>query len=171
MWTHGVGLFKKTKDIRQNLKEALLNPNVIASLVGLLLFITQIHLPDILVTTIHQVVNLNTPLSMIIIGTNLGAVKWKQLANDRFIWQGVFVRNILVTGIVLLVLIWLPLNTPALMATLIMVSCPVSGTAVLFSLLNDYDLEFPTKLMCLSTVFSIASLPLLILCADLLLQI
>lgn len=68
----------------------------------------------------------------------------------------------------LLILIWLPMNVTAMMTTLIMISCPVAGMVVLFSLLNEFELEFPTKLMCLSTVLSVITLPLIILLADIL---
>ncbi|WP_027106431.1 AEC family transporter [Ligilactobacillus ceti] len=168
MWTQGVGLFKRPKSLKYNIKSAILNPNSIASVVGLMIFVLQIPMPRLLGTALHHMTNLNTPLSMIVIGANLGVVKWSQLGNDRLVWKGVAVRNLVVPLIMLLILIWLPMNVTAMMTTLIMISCPVAGMVVLFSLLNEFELEFPTKLMCLSTVLSVITLPLIILLADIL---
>lgn len=48
------------------------------------------------------------------------------------------------------------------MTTLIMATCPVAGVVVLFSLLSNFDVKFPTKLMCLSTLGAIITIPLVI---------
>ncbi len=53
------------------------------------------------------------------------------------------------------------------MTTLIMAACPVAGVVVLFSLISNFEVKFPTKLMCLSTLVAIITLPVIISFANL----
>lgn len=41
-------------------------------------FITQFKLSDVISDPMNYIANLNTPLSMIVIGTNLGAINLKE---------------------------------------------------------------------------------------------
>ncbi len=61
----------------------------------------------------------------------------------------------------------MPLPVIAKMTTLIMAACPAAGIVVLFSLLSNFDVKFPTKLMCLSTLVAIITIPLVIYLATL----
>lgn len=170
IWTHGAAMYqgKVKKSQTQMLKSALLNPNIIASIVGLIIFIAQIPLPEVLTTTFDYITALNMPLSMIIIGTNLSQLDLKNSWQDMLAWVAVLVRNLLFPIVVILFLQLFGLNHEALMATIIMVSCPIASLVVLFSLLNDLELEFPTKIMCLSTLLSVVTIPVLILFTGLL---
>lgn len=78
-----------------------------------------------------------------------------------------FVRNLFFPIVILGILYALPLPAIAKMTTLIMATCPVAGVVVLFSLLSNFDVKFPTKLMCLSTLGAIITIPLVICLATL----
>lgn len=163
MWTHGIRMFtQKKQSFRESFKQAAINPNIIAAIIGMVLFITQFKLPDIVSDPMNYIANLNTPLSMIVIGTNLGAINLKEDWHDKLAWSGVFIRNLFFPVIILGILFILPLPTIAKTTTLIMAACPVAGVVVLFSLLSNFDVKFPTKLMCLSTVAAIITIPLVI---------
>ena len=61
-------------------------------------------------------------------------------------------------------ILWLiPLTHLAKISVLIMATCPVAGVVVLFSLMNKYDIKFPTELMCLSTILAIVTLQIIII--------
>ncbi|MCP0887787.1 AEC family transporter [Ligilactobacillus sp. WILCCON 0076] len=170
MWTHGKGLFqlKNRESLGLRLRDAIINPNIIATAVGLLLFILQIKLPSIVKSPITYITDLNTPLSMLVIGTNLGALNLHNAWKDKLAWSAVLVRNLIFPIIVMLLLFNVSLGQEATLTTLILISCPVAGTIVLFSLLSNFDIEFPTKIMCLSTLVSIVTVPLMILLASIL---
>lgn len=166
VWTQGIGLFKKHPSLKHASKEVLLNPNTIASALGLIIFVTQFKFPSIVLTTMHHITSLNTPLSMIIIGTNLSAIKWKRIGRDPLVWRGVLAKNLIIPAIMVIILAFMPLSQTAYLTTIIMIACPTAGLVVLFSLLNHYELEFPTQFLCLSTLFSVVSLPLIIFFAN-----
>ena len=87
--------------------------------------------------------------------------------HDKLAWSGVFIRNLFFPIVILGILCVLPLPAIAKMTTLIMATCPVAGVVVLFSLLSNFDVKFPTKLMCLSTLGAIITIPLVICLATL----
>nr|WP_236629374.1 MULTISPECIES: AEC family transporter [Lactobacillus] len=46
MWTHGIGLFQKRQGtVTDKVRQIILNPNIIAAMIGFLLFVTQFKLP------------------------------------------------------------------------------------------------------------------------------
>lgn len=168
MWTHGIRMFtQKKQSFRESFQQAVINPNIIAAVIGMILFITQVKLPDVVSDPMNYIANLNTPLSMIVIGTNLGSINLKADWQDKLAWSGVFVRNLFFPIVILGILYALPLPAIAKMTTLIMATCPVAGVVVLFSLLSNFDVKFPTKLMCLSTLGAIITIPLVICLATL----
>ncbi|MDE3335518.1 AEC family transporter [Lactobacillus paragasseri] len=168
MWTHGIRMFtQKKQSFRESFQQAVINPNIIAAVIGMLLYITQVKLPDVVSDPMNYIANLNTPLSMIVIGTNLGSINLKADWQDKLAWSGVFVRNLFFPIVILGILYALPLPAIAKMTTLIMATCPVAGVVVLFSLLSNFDVKFPTKLMCLSTLGAIITIPLVICLATL----
>ena len=60
----------------------------------MVLFITQFKLSDVISDPMTYIANLNTPLSMIVIDTNLGAINLKEDCHDKLAWSGVFIRNL-----------------------------------------------------------------------------
>lgn len=170
MWTHGIGMFKKQEgSIADKIREIMLNPNIIAAIIGFLFFVTQLKLPQIIVQPMNYIADINTPLSMIVIGTNLGSINLKGDLKNKFVWWGIAARNIFFPLCVLGILWLIPLAHLAKLATLIMAACPVAGVVVLFSLISKFDVKFPTELMCLSTLFAIITLPLMIILGTILL--
>ena len=135
----------------------------------MVLFITQFKLSDVISDLMNYIANLNTPpfLSMIVIGTNLGAINLKEDCHDKLAWSGVFIRNLFFSIVILGILCVLPLPVIAKMTTLIMAACPAAGIVVLFSLFSNFYVKFPTKLMCLSTLAAIITIPLVICLATL----
>lgn len=164
-WTHGVSLFANGQSGERGLmklKRILMNPNIIAIVIGTVIFINNIKVPATLNQGITYVSNLNTPLAMMIIGNGLADIKLKLFFKDKLIWLGVLIRNIIVPLLSLLLLLPWHIAQMPLLVTIIMATCPVPGIVVLFALMNKQNLEFPTGLMGLSTAISIATIPMMI---------
>lgn len=154
------------RSLRLRFLDALKNPNVIAAFIGFVIFVSGIKLPELVLTPIKSLVSVNTPLSMVVVGTNLGAISFSSKKNLRTVVFGTFARNIMIPLICLFILLAVPISGQAAWAILIMASCPVPAVVVLFSLLNNFDAEVPTSYLCLSTLCTIFTLPLIILIAQ-----
>lgn len=164
MWSHGIRLFSKRdeRNIRTKIQSLICNPNIIAAIVGLIIYIVQIKFPSIIDVPLKDLASINTPLSMLIIGSNLSEISLSEVFSNKISWQGTLFRNIIVPIISMLVLKLFQLSQLAYIALIIMISCPIAGVVVLFSILNDFDVKLPTQLLCLSTLMSIFTIPLMI---------
>lgn len=168
LWSHGVGIFQHGKrDVLEQVRTILLNPNIIFTIVGLVIFIFKIPVSSIIKQPIQDIVGVNTPLSMIVIGSNLGGLNKTMLKSGK-IWLTCLLRNLVFPVIIIVMLSFLPLAHTAYLAIAIMIACPIPGLIVMLSLVNNQPLEFPTQSLCLSTLLSVITLPLTIMLASLL---
>lgn len=160
-WTHGVSVFRG-KPEKGGFRKAILNPNLIAVMIGLLLFCFSVSLPSLLCSGMRYIYDLNTPLAMIVIGARMAQIEPRSLLTDRLVLPGIAMKNIVIPCIALIILHLAGVSGTLLIACLIPIACPVAGNTVLFADLYGADTTFPTKLMSLSTLFSVVSIPLLV---------
>ncbi len=160
-WTHGISLFTgRQGNRRDNLKQIILNPNIIAIILGLLLFVTSFQLPKLANSAISYVSSINTPLSMIVIGNSLADVKLNRTTLDRRLGWVLLLRNLLFPYLMIVVLELLGISGIPLFTTVLMGACPVAGLVVLFTLKVHGNPGPAVTLMSLSTILAAVSIPL-----------
>jgi len=166
VWTHGISLFGH-EHVRASMKirRVLLNPGIISILIALPLYILSVHIPSPASDVVGYLAAMNTPLSMIVVGVNLAAFSLRSIFSDKFAWFGTLARNILVPALFILLLGLLPIDPVARMAILISVSTPVGAFLVIFSIRHDQDTQFATRLLCLSTLLCVITLPVALVVA------
>jgi len=166
VWTHGISLFGH-EHVRASMKirRVLLNPGIISILIALPLYILSAHIPSPASDVVGYLAAMNTPLSMIVVGVNLAAFSLRSIFSDKFAWFGTLARNILVPALFILLLGLLPIDPVARMAILISVSTPVGAFLVIFSIRHDQDTQFATRLLCLSTLLCVITLPVALVVA------
>lgn len=170
MWSHGIRLFskKEERNIRKKIKTLIGNPNIIAAILGIFIYLTQIKLPVMIHIPLKDLASINTPLSMLIIGSNLSEISLNEVFSNKVSWQGTLFRNVIVPVVAMFILKFFSLSKLAYISLVVMISCPVAGVVVLFSILNDFDVKLPTQLLCLSTLMSVFTIPLMMWLANLL---
>ena len=159
-WTHGVSLFRD-KDEKIDFKEIILNPNIIAIVVGLLMFVFSLRLPGTINTVVKYVGSINTPLSMIVIGNSLANIKFSRDMLDKNIGLTLILRNLILPIIMVFLLKYLGVTGIAYYTTIIMTACPVAGIVVLFTLQAHGDAGPAISLMSISTILSLVTIPLI----------
>ena len=91
MWTHGQSLMEAKAGI--NWKKILCNINLIAIILGIVLFFTQIRLPVILGNTMSQISATLGPVCMIMLGMTMTEVKWKDIFSHSRIYLVTILKN------------------------------------------------------------------------------
>lgn len=76
LWTHAKSLV--CNESSYDLKKIFLNINIIAIIIGLMLFILQLQLPNLIVETFSKVGSMMGPLAMIVIGMLIGDMDLKK---------------------------------------------------------------------------------------------
>ena len=64
---HGVILMEKRFSFK-NLKEGLVSPMFITTLIAVLLFFLQLEIPSVLLDSMNYIADMNTPLAMMVAG-------------------------------------------------------------------------------------------------------
>jgi len=139
----------------------MLNPIIIALAVGLTLYFAQIRLPGVLMDGLNQLSNLNTPMSMLILGARLAAVRPKDLVDKRM-WGTVGYRLIGQPLIILLLLSRLNLD-PMVVSVLVLGSAmPCGANVQLQAELYGGDIDLSARCISVSSLLSAATIPLML---------
>lgn len=175
-WTVGVyfmtGSFKEA-----SVKKIVLNPCIIAVVVGLLLFVT-VKKPIIeiaasgtvardvlekITASLDYLADAVTPLSMIVIGIKLAGIKPKQLFLDKRAYAASAVKLVVMPFISMLAVAFLPVSSAIKYAVFLLLSMPSATSTAMFALRFGGDADFSTVCVLLSTLLSIITLPLMFL--------
>ena len=167
-WTYGV--FVITKDRRQiSAKKILTNPVLISMIVGIILFLIPVEIPHVISGTVSLVAGMNAPVAMISLGTYLAQTQLKQLFCDKTAWASTFVRLLIIPALTFALLSLVPQNYDMLkLAILIVAATPVGSNVAIFAQIHNKDYTQAVKSVCLSTVCSLISIPLVMLAAQML---
>ncbi len=184
LWSLGVKICTKGRDANDNgiddhheakaeggIMKALLHPVTIAAAVGLVFFIAPIsqYIPSILLDTAGHLRNLVAPLSMLVIGLRIPDIKLRGMFSDKYLYLFLALRHILlplaVVGILKLVLLIPGLNIGGAVApvVLILAAAPAASSATMFAEKYDCDATYVSRLVTVSTLLSIATMPLMIM--------
>ncbi|ADJ41587.1 Auxin efflux carrier [Limosilactobacillus fermentum CECT 5716] len=109
-WTHGVAMFKKQSAAPlTRLKRVLANPNLIAIALGIVIFTVQIPVPSMLTSFLDYASAAFTPLSMIIIGSNLAGMRRADLKVPPVLGATILLRNLVFPALTIVILkcLWL----------------------------------------------------------------
>lgn len=168
MWTQGIYLITGDKGTI-SLKKAFLSPGIIGIIAALPLFLLSVKLPGTINGAVTHIKNLNTPLAMIIIGIYISRTNLLDAFKDKRIYSVAALRLLLVPAVVFALLSLFVRDRAIFIACLVPSSAPVAGATTLFATKFGGDAELASKLMAVTTLFSIITMPLFIILANLVL--
>lgn len=162
VWTHGY-MTMSGGTSGNFVRKLLLNPGILGMVIGLPLFALHIHLPEILGTTLSSFADLNTPLSMVIIGTYVAKVTPRDFLSDLDVYLTAALRLIAAPLIFLIVLAALstvaPIDPTIFVTCVILAAAPAAGNTVLFSAMFGGDARTGSKVVAVTTLLSILTMP------------
>ena len=165
-WTYGVYTITDEKKYI-NLKAVAKNPIVVSVLVGLIIYFSGIRMPSIVSRLFTIIGNLNTPLAMLVSGVYLAQSNLLDMLKKKDVYYVCFVRLIVVPLAIMMIFRFLPFgNTTIKMAILLAGACPVGSNVAIFAQQYDKDYKKGIEYVCVSTILSILSLPLIIFVAN-----
>lgn len=162
IWTYGIYLFSKNKDtIRW--KNIFINPGVISTSVGLLLFLLPVSLPQPVSNGLEMVGKMTIPLSMMVIGSLIASVKGRSVflyMKNWSLWKMAMARLLCIP---LLLLLFALFSVPA---TLLLIAVIVSGmpsapTISLYAQKFGGDTFIASTGVLLTTLLSMITIPIL----------
>ncbi|MCD8121180.1 MAG: AEC family transporter [Clostridiales bacterium] len=165
-WTYGVYVITDCKDAI-SLKTIARNPVVIAIVIGLVLFLTPIQVPEILVSTLGYIAGMNTPVAMLLMGTYMARLSIGKILGATRAYSCVLFRLIVIPAVILLIYRILPVsNYQAVMTSYLAAITPVGANICIFAQQNNCDYELSVITVCLSTILSVITIPVLFMAAQ-----
>lgn len=161
LFSYGVFLFKH-KFSWKMLLDTILNPNIIAVIVGMVIFLVDLRLPTFLKDAVSFVGNATTPLSIICIGFMLSQANLKKLLKKWQLIVPAFVQ--LVIGPIATFFILKALNFPPAVINVctLIEALPTATSLGLFATKYGGDEVEASELVAISTLLSIATMPVMI---------
>lgn len=146
------------------------NPVVIAIVVGVVLFVSRIPVPGIVTSTLGYIAGMNTPVAMLLMGTYMAKLSWRQLLLDKRAYGCVLLRLVVIPAAILLVFWVLPVqNENVALAAYLAAATPVGANICVFAQQYECDYQFSVVTVCLSTVLSILTVPAMVSLAQMVL--
>ena len=152
-----------------NLKKIVQNINLIAILTGLVFFLCNIHLPEIIDSMTSSLAGMIGPISMVMIGMLLAGVDWKLVFGKRRIYGIVFLKMIVVPGIITLCLKLaaplIPMENAKtiLLISLLAVIAPTAVTITQMAQLYKRDAAYASSINVFTTLVCIVTMPLMVM--------
>lgn len=162
LFTLGIVLIQLSAgaQLKINLRQ-FLNPGLIGVIIGLALFLLNIQLPELFSGCIEMIGNATTPLTMFVIGFQLGGLKLKEIAGDWKVYAVCFMKLLIVPVAALIVAkLWAGDLTLLEKVLVVSFAMPVASVSAIFSQQYKGEAAFATKTVLLSTVFSIVTIPI-----------
>ncbi len=170
-WSHGVSTVadKDNLSLAKRFKKIITTPAILAVIVGFTFYISEIRFPELLSQTLGYISSLNTPLAMIILGVFISKCNFKGMFSDKKILLAVCIKLLLIPiifiGFLYLINLFYKLDETIVLSTVI---CTATCTATVSALLAQQygrNVDFTIKVVTLSTILCVVTLPLMILLA------
>ncbi len=169
-WTYGIVIISGKKET-MNLRMVFVNPVFISMVIGIALFVLQPTLPTVVTGTIGYIADGNTVLAMIILGYYLSKVQLRGLFADVRLYLFSALRLLVVPAVTILVFLPFPFARGEItLITLIAAATPIASSTAIFAQKFGQDYRQAVSYVCLSTILSVATLPLVMLFAERLLS-
>lgn len=165
-WTHGVTLMQKKFSVK-SLKEGLLSPMFIATLIAVILFFLRLKIPAVFLDSMNYIADMNTPLAMMVAGFSVAQADIGKMCRNRRIYYTAAIKLLLLPLCTLPFLILFRLPAAVSMTVLIAAACPSATTGTMMAIRYKQNYTYSSEIFSLTTVFSTATIPVLVLIAEL----
>ena len=158
MWTYGLITMSRKTDVKAALK-AVVNPGIIGTVIGLILFVFSVKLPTVIATPVSMLAALNTPVPMLVIGYHLMHSDLRRVLKDKDAYVAMALRLIVLPLAVMGVMLALKVDATVTTATVIAVSSPVAAFTTMMATKYGRDTELSAGIVSASSLFSLVTMP------------
>lgn len=166
IYTWGIKIMTENNPKEENADKKIpwgkiFNVGVISCIVTIILYVTKLPVPKMIETTVNYFSGLTAPLSMMVIGASMVKMKFKDLFLNKKMLVFMFIKMLVIPVIGVLLIKPLGLTRELVGVCLIMLATPVGSMNAMLSQQYDGDYELASQGVALSTVLSVATMPLL----------
>ncbi len=166
-WTYGIFILTRHKreageQAGLSVKKLFLNPGVVATVIGFVFFLKSISIPEALLGGMEMVGNTTFPLAMIIIGALIVELDFKTAFKDVKFYICAVIKLLVVPVVTLFACVLLHAPQVVTYVSVILAGMPAATFGAIFAELYGTNPVTASKIVCVTTVVSIATIPMLI---------
>lgn len=159
LWTQGVMMLQGQMRLREAVRAIVKTPVLLAVAVGLVLYLTQFPVPELLRTPLGMIGDMNTPLAMFITGMMIAGTDLRRLLRRRELAWVIGIRLVLVPLACFALYRLLGVSGMAPQVVLLLEACPSAAITSVFSVRFGYDEDLAAGAVVFTTMLSIVTLP------------
>ena len=163
LWTHARSVMCGTR--ASDLKSLFGNINILAVIVGILLFLTGLRLPRVCEDAVESMAAAIGPVSMLITGILVGSMGIRKLTSYRRMWLTAALRLIVLPLLTLGLLYFSGISrlSPDGPSVLLVVFMGTASAITSLSLVFHQDAEYASAINLVTTLLCVVTLPLMIM--------
>ncbi len=168
VWSHGVMQMSGEKSLK-SLGKVLRSPAIIAIVIGMILFFARIELPPVIAETFEEIGSLNSPLAMIVAGATIIQTDLLKVFRKPRIFYICFLKLLLIPVLTILLFLLFPYDKTVEMTVLAAIAAPSAAICTMQCLNYHRNAAYASELFGVTTLFSIATMPLMMVIYEFLL--
>lgn len=161
-WTLGSAVLTGNKKFI-SVRKIIINPPVLSLAISLPLFFTNTTMPDVLFNGVTLLGKMTTPLCMLIVGMRFATAAPKELFIDWRLYMTAGVKLVLMPLIAFLITHWMPIDYSLKATMFILCCCPTASVVLNLSEIYSCCQKTAANLVLTSTLFSMVTIPLMLL--------
>ena len=148
---------KSSKSLSEKLKP-LVNPTSVATIVSLIMLFAGIHLPEYAMDIVTTLGDITIPLSMILVGVQLGGADFKKLIADKALLITSVMKLIAVPALALLILAPMPADPVVKLTVLLGMCFPSAVIGVAVAAQENKNYQLMAEAVAITTLLSVITL-------------
>lgn len=160
LWAQGYVMVSGKVRPREIAVSIITCPSIIAVIIGLGIYLMRIPVSDIIKTPVSMIGDMNTPMSMIVIGLTIAGSDIRALLKSRELGIVIFLRMFLIPLTGALIFFFLGVHGQVPMIALILEACPCAAITTMFAIKFRHSETLAAGSVVISTLLSIVTLPL-----------
>lgn len=167
IWTHCKKII--SRESSYDWRKIVLNINMISIAIGIILFLTRIHLPAIINNTLSAVGSMIGPASMIVTGMLFAGMDFKQIFANKRVYFVSFLRLIIVPIIALFLIKCSQLSTfssngnKLMLIVFLAIITPSASTVTQMCQVYGNDSQYASAINVVTTMLAIITMPLMVM--------
>ena len=167
IWTHCKKII--SRESTYDWRKIVLNINMISIAIGIVLFLTRIHLPEDINSTLSAVGGMIGPASMTVTGMLFAGMDFKQIFASKRVYFVTFLRLIVVPAIALVLIKFsylasLSSNGPKIMLIVFLaIITPSASTVTQMCQVYGNDSQYASAINVVTTLLAIITMPLMVM--------
>ena len=167
IWTHCKKII--SRESSYDWRKIVLNINMISIAIGIVLFLTRIHLPEDINSTLSAVGSMIGPASMIVTGMLFAGMDFKQIFASRRVYFVTFLRLIIVPTIALVLIKFSHLaslssnGSKIMLIVFLAIITPSASTVTQMCQVYGNDSQYASAINVVTTLLAIITMPLMVM--------